>query len=89
VKVEFDKSFEKSIRKLNNRNVAEIIVGIISEIEEADSITKIHGLKKLTGYKDYFRIRIGDYRIGFRLVDSMTIRFIIVANRKDIYKLFP
>ena len=89
MKVEFEKSFEKSIRKLNNRNVAEIIAGIITQVEEADSINGIRGLKKLTGYKDYFRIRIGDYRLGFKLIDVHTIRFIIVANRKDIYKKFP
>jgi mRNA interferase RelE/StbE len=44
---------------------------------------------KLTGYKKYYKIRLGDYRIGLEKINSTKIRLIIIANRKDIYKIFP
>lgn len=88
MKVEFDRSFEKSIRKLSNRTIADSVEAVIQDVESAKSIEDIRGLKKLTGHKDYYRIRKGDFRIGFRL-EGNTVRFIIVANRKDIYRQFP
>lgn len=45
--------------------------------------------KKLTGYKTFYRIRIGDYRIGIELEKTDTLRFIVIAHRKDIYTIFP
>ena len=46
--------------------------------------------EKLKGYKDKFKIRYGDYRIGITInKKSNEIIFERVAHRKDIYKLFP
>ena len=66
-----------------------IVEEVIAETESANSIEDIRGLKKLVGHKDYYRIRKGDFRIGFKLIANTTIRFIVVANRKDIYRQFP
>jgi mRNA-degrading endonuclease RelE of RelBE toxin-antitoxin system len=49
---------------------------------------KIKNLKKLTGYDTYYRIRIGDYRLGIK-VDGETVYFVVIEHRKDIYKGFP
>ncbi|MCF8308850.1 MAG: type II toxin-antitoxin system RelE/ParE family toxin [Bacteroidales bacterium] len=45
-------------------------------------------LKKLKGYKDYYRIRLSDYRIGIQIKDD-TVFFVVFGHRKDIYKKFP
>ncbi|MFI5163682.1 MAG: type II toxin-antitoxin system RelE/ParE family toxin [Bacteroidia bacterium] len=42
----------------------------------------------MEGYKDFFRIRIGDYRIGL-LIHGNSVDVLRVLNRKDIYKYFP
>ncbi len=34
-------------------------------------------------------MRIGNYRVGFELIDNSTVRFIVIAHRKDIYNIFP
>jgi len=45
---------------------------------------------KLRGYKDYYRIRVGDYRIGLRLdFDRRLIEFRRVLHRNQIYRRFP
>ena len=45
---------------------------------------------KLQGYESYYRIRVGDYRIGLRLdVDRRRIEFRRVLHRSQIYRSFP
>jgi mRNA interferase RelE/StbE len=87
--VEFDKSFEKSLDKINNRSLFLRIEHVILEFEKAQALSEITRIKKLVGFKNYYRIRIGEYRIGFEKIDEKTIRLIIFAHRKDIYKSFP
>jgi hypothetical protein len=43
----------------------------------------------MQGFKTFYRIRIGDYRMGVELEDTSTLRFIVVLHHKDIYKKFP
>lgn len=63
--VKFDKSFLKSLEKYNDFNLLVKIEKVISDCESAESLTEIHNLKKLSGFKTYYRIKIGSYRIGF------------------------
>jgi mRNA interferase RelE/StbE len=46
-------------------------------------------IKKLSGYKLYYRYRLGDYRIGIEQISKNTIRVIVIAHRKDVYDVFP
>ena len=87
--VAFDKSFEKSLEIIRNKSLFQKLEKIIIDFENAGLFSELSNIKKLTGYKYYYRIRIGDYRLGFEKISANTIRFIIVAHRKDIYKLFP
>ncbi len=46
--------------------------------------------QKLTGYQTYYKIRVGDYRIGLH-IDSgqQQVEFQRVLHRRDIYRQFP
>jgi len=87
--VEFDKSFQKSLEKIRDKSLFPRIVRSIINLEKAKSLAEIPNLKKLAGFKEYYRVRIGDYRLGFEKLSNTTIRLIIIANIKDIYKFFP
>ena len=87
--VEFDRSFLKYLKKIKDISLLQKIDDIISEIEQIDSVNNINGCQKLSGFKNYYRIRIGNYRLGFETVNSNTIRLIIIAHRKNIYQKFP
>jgi mRNA interferase RelE/StbE len=87
--IEFDKSFERSLDKIRNKLVFQRINDLIIELEKADSLKNARSVKKLVGFKNYYRIRIGEYRLGFEKINDKIIRFIIIAHRKDIYNLFP
>lgn len=58
-----------------------------NDIERLTSLEQISGLKRLRGYSNACRVRVGDYRIGF-FVDKQ-ITFARVLHRKDIYRFFP
>jgi mRNA interferase RelE/StbE len=87
--VEFDKSFLKSLKRINDKNILSRIEKAIISLENAPTLENISGLKKLSGYTAYYRLRIGDYRFGFEKISNQTIRLIIILHRKDIYKIFP
>lgn len=87
--VEFDKSFLKSLDKLKDKSLFPKIEKSIAVLEKSNTFSELPNIKKLNGFKTYYRYRLGDYRIGFEKLSEDTIRIIIIANRKEIYKLFP
>lgn len=89
MQIEFDKSFSKSLDKIKENDILKKIENVIYHIDEAESLSQIKNVKKLVGFKKYYRIRIGEYRLGFELIDSQTIKFIIICHRKNIYNVFP
>ena len=42
--------------------------------------------EKLSGFKNIYRVRIGDYRLVYRKTES-EIYIILIGHRKDIYNL--
>lgn len=86
--INYERSFLKDIKKLNNKQIANKIKDIIKQFEDEDSLSEFSNIKKLKGHKIYYRIKISDYRLGFSYENNSAdlIRFL---HRKDIYKLFP
>ena len=81
-------SFVRDIRKLPYATIREQVQNAILSVEAAPDIRSLPNLKKLSGTGSYYRIRIGDYRIGLS-VQGDVITFVRVLPRKDIYRYFP
>lgn len=64
------------------------VAQIIEHLEGVSSLKEISSLKKLKGFKNAYRIRSGNFRIGF-LIEKDTIILGRCLARKDIYKYFP
>jgi len=64
------------------------ILNIIEASDVSGTMQDFPNLKKLTGYKNSFRIRMGDYRIGV-VFDGTKVIFAAFDHRSDIYKYFP
>lgn len=46
-----------------------------------------HNVKPLVGMKDCYRLRIGDWRVVYRLDnDALVITVIKIAHRKEVYR---
>jgi mRNA interferase RelE/StbE len=88
LKVEFNESFLKDLKAVKDKSVLTKVKAAIVAVEQADTLDKITNLKKMRGSREYFRIRIGDFRIGIML-EGDTLVFIRFLNRKDIYRYFP
>ena len=88
MKYELEKKFKKDVEHIQNKKLVENIKKIIIKIEEANNIREISHVKKLEGYKTYYCIDIGEYRIGLELLDNVAY-FTRFLSRKDIYKYFP
>ena len=78
--VEYSKDFEKSVKKLSGK-MLDSIRRVIAEVKNAESIKEITDCKKLVGYRNVYRIRIGDYRAFF------TFHIEIVNDTGRFYKL--
>ncbi|PKP51765.1 MAG: plasmid stabilization protein [Bacteroidetes bacterium HGW-Bacteroidetes-12] len=88
MKVIFLNSFKKDLLKITNVKEREQVKTIILEIEKAENLKELTNLKKLKGYSTAYRIRIGNYRLGF-YYDNETIEMARLVKRNDIYKVFP
>ncbi|MBW4583181.1 MAG: type II toxin-antitoxin system RelE/ParE family toxin [Tildeniella nuda ZEHNDER 1965/U140] len=60
----------------------------IVEVETAENLEELNNIKKLKAKGDYYRIRVGDYRIGLTANEEV-ITFVRVLHRKEIYRYFP
>ncbi len=86
--IEFRKSFEKDLLKILDPDLFQRIKEIIEEVEQTEKLSEVRNVKKLKGEGDYYRIRVGDYRIGININDGV-VSFVRILHRKEIYRYFP
>ena len=82
------KSFDKDIEKISDKKLAFKILSIIDTLETVSSVSEINHLKKMKSKGNYYRIRIGNYRLGFKL-EKGVITLLRFMHRKEIYDYFP
>ncbi len=88
MKTEFKSSFLKDLKRVRNKSLKTRLKKKIEAVEHEDTLREVSGIKKLQGTKQYYRIRIGDYRVGL-MVDDNTVVFVRFLHRKEIYRYFP
>jgi mRNA interferase RelE/StbE len=87
VNVEIRKSFQKDALKLP-APVQVQLAKVIDSLSGVKKLSELSSCKKLAGFKNAYRIRIGAYRIGF-IFENETIELVRILGRKEIYKYFP
>jgi mRNA-degrading endonuclease RelE of RelBE toxin-antitoxin system len=88
MKVDFLNSFISDLKKVTDKTLYQKVKNIIIEIENAEKISDILIIKKIKGSKTAFRIKIGDYRLGF-YYENNVLELARFMHRKDIYRKFP
>lgn len=83
--------FKKDLKSAH-KNIQRKVFEVIDKLEAADRL-ETSGLdcKKMEGQKSresYYRIRIGDWRIGLEYIHP-NITLLRVLSRGEIYKSFP
>ena len=88
-RIDYTRTFLKEMSRLPiqiGKRVEEIAFG-----EAIKQDTFLAGkTQKLTGYNSYYKIRIGDYRLGLYInVEEQIVEFQRVLHRREIYRKFP
>jgi mRNA interferase RelE/StbE len=89
MKIVVEKSFIRDVDKIIDKRLLKNLQNLIAIIEKVESVSEIPHIKKIKGYNYYYRIRIGNYRLGFSETPYHGISFIRLLHRKDIYRYFP
>jgi mRNA interferase RelE/StbE len=56
-------------------------------IDQLSALPRPHNARKLTGSRDEWRIRIGDYRVLYEINDrAHEIRIFAIGHRREIYR---
>lgn len=46
-----------------------------------------HGCRKMSGYKDTYRTRAGEYRIIYEIHDDVLVVLVVrIGHRRDVYR---
>ena len=84
----FRKSFDADLSVLTDVALLRRIRKVIEQVEAARTFQQIPNLKRLEAAGKYYRIRVGDYRLGL-VFERGAVTFIRCLNRKEIYRYFP
>jgi mRNA interferase RelE/StbE len=82
MKVILSPQAEKQLKKLSKINQ----IAIAKRIRVIRDSTRPEGEEKLKGFRNIFRIRVGDYRIVYRKTHK-EVYIILIRHRKDVYRL--
>lgn len=79
-RIEIDKKALKFISKQPKNQQERLLKAIYKLPLQGD-------IKAMQGYVNRFRLRVGDYRVIYTVIDNiLTVRVIAIGNRGDIYK---
>jgi mRNA interferase RelE/StbE len=88
VNVAFEASFARDLKRIKNKPLLRQVQRIIDQVKAARVLSDVSNLKKMQGYGTFYRVRLGDYRLGIEVADELVI-FVRILHRKDIYRYFP
>ncbi|MCJ7628430.1 MAG: type II toxin-antitoxin system mRNA interferase toxin, RelE/StbE family [Longimicrobiales bacterium] len=61
---------------------------VADEIDALQDNPRPQRCKKLKGREDFYRIRVGDYRVVYRIEDKVLLILIVrIGDRKEIYEI--
>lgn len=88
MKAVYEKKFLKELAKMPKkvRQIVELFV--FQEIEKLSKLDDISNLKKLKGHDSAYRIRFGNYRLGF-FYNNGQMYLDRIAHRSEFYRSFP
>lgn len=88
MRVRFRGSFARDLRTLKDKTLLGRIRTLIENVEKAENLADVAGVKKLRGTGAYYRIRVGDYRVGLAVEEDAVV-FVRVLHRREVYRYFP
>jgi mRNA interferase RelE/StbE len=88
VRTSFRTSFLRDLKAIRERQLLLRVKDVIEAVENAETLANLQNLKPIKGAKNYFRIRLGEHRLGLCL-EGDTVTFVRFLHRREIYRYFP
>jgi mRNA interferase RelE/StbE len=88
MELEYRSSFTRDLKRVRDADIRGRVHRIIGELEAASAIAEISGAVRIRAEGRYYRIRIGDYRLGIALEGDVAI-LVRFLHRRDVYRFFP
>lgn len=80
--VELKPSARKELESLPDA----VLARVVRRIESLATDPRPAGCKKLKGYKDHWRVRIGDWRVVYIIDDTAKLASVTrIAHRREVY----
>lgn len=90
MKVQYHKKFLKQLSGIPPEIRLKIERFVFEELPCKSSISESGKIEKLSGYKNFYKVRFGMYRLGIESKNKTKILVMrAVMHRKEIYKYFP
>jgi mRNA interferase RelE/StbE len=81
--VRIDEDAERQLAKIPKRMASRVSEKIVALGIEP----RPHGVVKMSGIRNMFRIRVGDYRVVYSIFDRELVVLVIrIGARKDVYR---
>ena len=85
--INFETAAEKDLAKLDHSTVRRIVTFLREHLAVLDDPRSIGEALKGTKLGDFWKYRVGDYRMIARIEDSVvTIIVVRIGNRKEVYR---
>ncbi|HEV2423681.1 MAG TPA: type II toxin-antitoxin system RelE/ParE family toxin [Terriglobia bacterium] len=64
-----------------------VLARVVKKIESLGHVPRPAGCKKLKGYKDQWRLRVGDWRVVYIIDDAAKLVSVTrIAHRREVYE---
>ena len=88
MKVEYRRRFLKELSKIPSETRLKIEKFVFEDLPKVDSIYDVGVIEQMKGYRSYFKVRFGSYRVGLKIEKEKAV-FERALHRRDIYRYFP
>lgn len=89
MKILYTKRFSKDIDNIgHDLKLKKRVLKLLEQLKQIESLDELGDVRKIQGYDTYYRIRVGDHRLGMKFSKNC-IEMLRFLHRKDIYRHFP
>jgi mRNA interferase RelE/StbE len=75
---------QRFLRKLRDKSLT---ARLVAAMRELGSQPRPPGCEKLAGVEDFYRIRVGDYRIVYQIRDEVLLVLVVkIGHRREVYR---
>lgn len=81
--IEISRTAEKQLKKIAGEDQLRVVRAVLALADQP----RPRGSRKLAGYDDVFRIRVGSFRVLYSISNTRLVILVLkIGHRKDVYR---